>query len=177
MCDILFLLLLLCVTLSVNRFGFCRSLCCSVTVLTNDRQKNPKTFAHFNIRQKSLVGTLKYLHEEASRCTLLCVHLSVTAIVFLCLSNSVCSPTCSDLHCSQQAGILTAPCICLLRSAVLVTYQRCPCSKWNLTVVSSSPHTLCRWPCNQLSQRLNRADCSSTLRYTEQQNSNCFFKT
>lgn len=75
---------------------------------------------------------------------------------------------------SQQAAVLAAPSIWLLRSAVLVTCRRCPWGKWNLTLVSSPPRTLCRWRCNQLSRPLNGADCSSTLKQTGEQNSNCF---
>lgn len=105
----------------------------------------------------------------------ICTSRPVSAVASVCVYQTMCAhPLVAICTTSEQAAALPAPSIWLLRSAILVTCQHCPCSKWNLTSVSSPPHTLCRWRCNQLSWPLNGADCSSTLKQTGEQNSNCF---
>lgn len=110
------------------------------------------------------------------------VHTQIFARAGQCLRSSVCvyqtmcaHPLVAICSTSQQAAVLAAPSIWLLRSAVLVTCPRCPWGKWNLTLVSSPLHTVCRWRCNQLSLPLNGTDCSSNLKQTGEQNSNCFY--
>lgn len=110
------------------------------------------------------------------------VHTQIFARAGRCLRSSVCvyqtmcaHPLVAICSTSQQAAVVAAPSIWLSRSAVLVTCPRCPWGKWNLTLVSSPLHTLCRWRCNQLSLPLNRTDCSSNLKQTGEQNSNCFY--
>lgn len=93
----------------------------------------------------------------------------------VCVYQTMCAhPLVAICTTSQQAAVLAAPSIWLLRSAVLITCRICPCSKLDLTSVSSPPNTLCRWRCNQLSWPLNGADCSNTLKQTGEHNSNCF---
>lgn len=86
------------------------------------------------------------------------VHTQIFARAGRCLRSSVCvyqtmcaHPLVAICSTSQQAAVVAAPSIWLSRSAVLVTCPRCPWGKWNLTLVSSPLHTLCRWRCNQLS--------------------------
>lgn len=97
----------------------------------------------------------------------ICTSRPVSAIVSVCVYWTMCAhPLVAICATSQQAAVLTASSIWLLRSAVLVPCSRCPWSKWKLTSVSSPPHALYRWRCDQLSWPLNGTDCSSTLKQT-----------
>lgn len=141
---------------------FCGS-CSGVTDKTGVAS-NDFTFVCFSIQQHVL-GSWSQIFAWAG----LCLQSYLCVCVFI--KRCVCSPTCSDLR-RRWTSSLTFD---YRGQPSSQTCQRCPCSKWDLTWVSSPAHTLCRWRCNQLSRPLNGPDWSSTLKQTGEQDPNCFF--